>query len=373
MSHLSNVTVLDGSDNSTQTVTVGQNPYALAVNPVTNRIYVANNGSSSTVTVIDGADNSTQSVFVGSNPFFVAANPITNKIYADGSGNTVVVIDEQNEQDIPLDVTITPLPNDVSVNRRCEFSVEASSTYAPNTPAITQIYFQIDTNMGEWIKATPAGSMATIQTDLLTEGEHVLYSFATDTQIISGSSSYSAMIGEIAAYPFSVVDAVGGNVNLGGAGSAEDVLLINGSHGGDDRSVDVLRGERITISMDASSAGPLMDARYVFWVWVGGFGSANPSPLGFGSQHIGVFAKPIPLQPGQNPQPRFCIRSDVEPNVDCRGTVEKPGPNRAPFSITKATGLNGAFELLLQGLLQDQGSLSSTNFSVTNAVVLHVE
>ncbi len=36
---------------------MGRNPFALALNPVTNRIYVANdgNGSNATVSVIDGS------------------------------------------------------------------------------------------------------------------------------------------------------------------------------------------------------------------------------------------------------------------------------------------------------------------------------
>ena len=52
------VTVIDGATNSTTTVTVGTEPVSVAVNPVTNKIYVAN-GNSANVTVIDGATNST--------------------------------------------------------------------------------------------------------------------------------------------------------------------------------------------------------------------------------------------------------------------------------------------------------------------------
>ena len=37
-----NVTVIDGATNSTTTVQVGIKPQAVAVNPVTNKIYVAN-------------------------------------------------------------------------------------------------------------------------------------------------------------------------------------------------------------------------------------------------------------------------------------------------------------------------------------------
>ena len=60
------VTVIDGATNNTMTVTVGFYPGVLAVNPVTNQIYVANScgndpncGSDGTVTVIDGVTNNT--------------------------------------------------------------------------------------------------------------------------------------------------------------------------------------------------------------------------------------------------------------------------------------------------------------------------
>jgi DNA-binding beta-propeller fold protein YncE len=46
-----NVTVIDGATNATSTVIVGTGPIAIAVNPITNTIYAANNNSNS-VTVI---------------------------------------------------------------------------------------------------------------------------------------------------------------------------------------------------------------------------------------------------------------------------------------------------------------------------------
>src|SRR3989440_3891947 len=70
-------------------------PQAIAANPVTNKIYVANVFGSN-VTVIDGANNTTATVPLpaGSSPQAVAVNPVTNKIYvANTSSNTVTVID----------------------------------------------------------------------------------------------------------------------------------------------------------------------------------------------------------------------------------------------------------------------------------------
>ena len=88
-------TVIDGATNSTTTVSVGTDPSAIAVNPVTNKIYIVNTnvyftnsnndinngGETGSVTVIDGADNSTATVDAGILPCAIAVNPVTNKIY----------------------------------------------------------------------------------------------------------------------------------------------------------------------------------------------------------------------------------------------------------------------------------------------------
>lgn len=86
------VTAINGANNTTTTITAGTNPFALAVNPVTNNIYVANM-ESNTVTVINGATNTTQSVATGTLPISVAVNTLTNKVYVAnyGSGNATVI------------------------------------------------------------------------------------------------------------------------------------------------------------------------------------------------------------------------------------------------------------------------------------------
>ncbi len=88
--------MIDGATNSTTTVSVGSTPYAAAVNPVTNKIYVANRGSNN-VTVIDGATNTTSTVSVGMQPQAVAVNAVTNKIYVANNGDdngTLTVTDD---------------------------------------------------------------------------------------------------------------------------------------------------------------------------------------------------------------------------------------------------------------------------------------
>ena len=62
------------------TVIAGAGPDAIAVNPVTDKIYVANNDSS-TVTVINGATNATATVTGAPYPRALSVNPVTDKIY----------------------------------------------------------------------------------------------------------------------------------------------------------------------------------------------------------------------------------------------------------------------------------------------------
>ena len=122
------VTVIDGATNNTSTVPVGSNPYAVAVNPVTNKIYVTScysgTGCSNTVTVIDGATNDTSTIPTGMSPQALAVNPVTNKIYvANTNSNTVTVIDGAtntvtstvNVGTSPIAVAVNPVTNQVYV------------------------------------------------------------------------------------------------------------------------------------------------------------------------------------------------------------------------------------------------------------------
>ncbi|MGD0478104.1 MAG: protease pro-enzyme activation domain-containing protein [Nitrososphaerales archaeon] len=90
------VTVTDGTNSATETfivasvppaiaipgsISVGSGPYAVAVNPSTNRIYVANYWDN-TVSVINGKTNLVmETIDVGGGPSGIAVNPSTNRIY----------------------------------------------------------------------------------------------------------------------------------------------------------------------------------------------------------------------------------------------------------------------------------------------------
>ncbi|CAG0933418.1 PE-PGRS family protein PE_PGRS18 [Thermoflexales bacterium] len=68
------------ADTGLPPIAVQNSPYAIAVNPVTGKVYVVNNGSNS-VTVINGVTHSKTTVGVGTYPQAIAVNPVTNKVY----------------------------------------------------------------------------------------------------------------------------------------------------------------------------------------------------------------------------------------------------------------------------------------------------
>jgi DNA-binding beta-propeller fold protein YncE len=112
-----NVTVIDGITNTTMTVQAALHPVAVAINEATNKIYVANegfggplgNGDRGSVTVIDGATNLTTTVIDpnANGPSAVAVNSATSKVYVanlwtanvtviDGATNSTMTVTDPN-------------------------------------------------------------------------------------------------------------------------------------------------------------------------------------------------------------------------------------------------------------------------------------
>jgi YVTN family beta-propeller protein len=106
------VSVIDGATNTVvgPPVPVGATPIAVAVNPLTNTVYVANEDSSN-VTVIDGATNTVVGlpVMVGANPIAVVVNPVTNTVYVAnlGTGNSPGIVTVINGATNRVTATVT--------------------------------------------------------------------------------------------------------------------------------------------------------------------------------------------------------------------------------------------------------------------------
>lgn len=90
-----NISVIDGSSNQEiATIEIGAAPQGICVNPATNRIYVTHDGDDRTfdrdvLTVIDGSTNQVIDTFKTSvNLEWVDVNPSTNTVYTNGSRDT---------------------------------------------------------------------------------------------------------------------------------------------------------------------------------------------------------------------------------------------------------------------------------------------
>ncbi len=96
------------NDQVVATVPVGSDPEGLVVNPLTNRIYVVNDDG--TVTLIYGDTNKPQSIQVGDYPWDIAINTVTNKIYVTNysSQGTVTVIDGATNLTTTIPVRVGP-------------------------------------------------------------------------------------------------------------------------------------------------------------------------------------------------------------------------------------------------------------------------
>ena len=76
----------------------------LALNPVTNKVYVVDEFSNSVV-VIDAANNTTKTIAVGARPQYIAVNPTTNRVYVNNTQDATLSVLDGN-----TDTTLATLP-----------------------------------------------------------------------------------------------------------------------------------------------------------------------------------------------------------------------------------------------------------------------
>ena len=134
----------------------------------------------------------------------MAVNPVTNKIYVtNNNSGTVTVVTEQSFQSIPLTTTITPLTNNTSLVSNPTFGYTVTSAYSPTATAVKKVYYQVDTWTGPWQQATPFNSAGSFTIPSQSNGIHIVYAFAGDGQeATSTNSGYGTSLipGAITAY-----------------------------------------------------------------------------------------------------------------------------------------------------------------------------
>jgi YVTN family beta-propeller protein len=213
------VSVIDGATESVSaTVTVGNSPSAVALNPVTNKIYVANSASG-TVTVINGADNTTATVTVGSNPVGLAVNTVSNKIYvANKNDNSVTVINGADNS--TATVTAGTGPMAAAVN------AASNKIYVANFGSnnVTVI------NGADNSTATVAAGTgpAAVAVNAVTNTIYVANENSNNVTVITGANNSTATVGAGTSPVALAVNPVSNTVYVANLNSG-NVTVINGS------------------------------------------------------------------------------------------------------------------------------------------------
>lgn len=211
------VSVIEGATNSTATVNAGVSPNSIAINTATNKIYVANQGSDN-LTVIDGVTNSTTIVAAGDGPISVAVNPVTNKIYvANQSSANVTVID--GATNATSTVAAGNSPYSVAVNPVTDKIYVANSVGGNVTV--------IDGATGQTVTVPAGASPISIAVNAVTNRIYVANRDSANITVIDGSTNQSVTVGA-GANPLSVgLNPVTNKIYV--ANLPRDVTVIDGA------------------------------------------------------------------------------------------------------------------------------------------------
>ena len=163
-------------------------------------------------------------------------------------------------------------------------------------------------------------------------------------------------------------DCGGGTVSSTG-GVPVDVLTVNSSAGDGAHILTIAVGDPITLAVGTAPSGPAR-ARYGLWVWRGR--SPNPMNLVAIGSTLGCTINPTPAAPSESPQPLGCLRGGL-PFAICGGAHDVISALRAPWIRTHVHGLSHPGNLMIQGIIADNGAANSLHLSVTNAVILEVQ
>jgi DNA-binding beta-propeller fold protein YncE len=169
------VTVIDGVTNDTTNVYLGNaTEFALAVNPVTNRVYVTRKGSNK-VTMIDGATNDTTLVGAPTGPMSIAVNPVTGKVYV-GCQDDLAVISDSTATDTKVRVVVNRLPGDTTSLARPDLTGIGVNRATPGRTAMMGVGNQLNTTQAAW-------DWANITSGAGTDSVAWTYNWGTDSLI----------------------------------------------------------------------------------------------------------------------------------------------------------------------------------------------
>jgi len=133
------LTVVDGATLAATTLPLDRIPKAIGVNPVTGQVFVIYYGDGTTLTVLDGATLGRFEIPIGAYPGTLSVDPGTNRIYVTNyEDGTVTVVDVDEDQPVPMTLVATgtvdafTIPNDrlfTTTNPNPSFAVVTTSTF----------------------------------------------------------------------------------------------------------------------------------------------------------------------------------------------------------------------------------------------------
>ena len=258
------VTVIDGATNTTTTVPAGICPTAVAVNSVTNKIYVANFGFSSvtcgscfdygSITVIDGAANAGVTITDPNARFprALAVDPATNKIYVANQGSlmtpttnpgNVTVIDGATNAITTVADPKAFAPNSLDINsvtNKIYVANQGSLLHNGTNPGnVTVIDGETNatTTITDPHATTPGGGDSRgygVAVNSTTNKVYVVNEYSHNITVIDGASNATTTVTDTNAFaPIAVtVDSLTNKIyvaNMGNdAGTGDNVTVIDG-------------------------------------------------------------------------------------------------------------------------------------------------
>ncbi len=244
------VSVIDGATNNvTATISLANIPQAIAVNPVTNKIYIVLPIVG--VVVIDGATNNNTTVIDphAVAPWALAVNPATNKIYVvNVDSNNVTVIDGYTNN-VVADVNVGSHPEAIAVNGVTNKIYVTNHGYPGGGNTVTEIDGATDSTSTVGVGNTPYA----LAVNPVTNKIYVANLNSASVTVIDGATHQTATV-NVGTNPEAVgVNAATNKIyvaNYGGAGgitvidgSTDDTTTIPDTAGPDAVAVDAVRDQ----------------------------------------------------------------------------------------------------------------------------------
>ncbi|MEQ8176588.1 MAG: S-layer homology domain-containing protein, partial [Syntrophomonadaceae bacterium] len=233
------VSIIDGNNNTIATTvdTVDKGTYAVAVNPITGKIYVTNQKNMTdpgSVTVINGSIKAA-TIPVGRNPRAVAVNPATNKIYvANLNDDTVTVIDGSTDT-VLTTISTGDGPLALGINRT------TNKIFVANCGDDTVTIIDGATNVTSSV--TAGDYPCAVAVNEATNKAYVANQYSDDLTIISSPPSPTVKVAGTASD--SSVTMAGGNQNVAGSDNTWEITVNTGTlkgSAGDDFGPDLIIG-----------------------------------------------------------------------------------------------------------------------------------